>query len=189
MRKLKLQVQLSVDGFMAGPNGEMDWTVSNWDEELKAFVTVLTDSVDTIVLGRRLAEGFIPHWAGVAADLDSPEHAAGVKFTDAKKVVFSQTLDDSPWNNTVIAKGELITEISHLKNQAGGDIIVYGGSEFVSNLIKYGLIDELFLFINPVALGKGLPLFSTLDGEQPLVLETSKPFSCGVVLTQYRKAT
>ena len=62
MRKLKLQIQLSIDGFIAGPNGEMDWMIWNWDDKLKDFVTQLTESTDTIVLGRKLAEGFIPYW-------------------------------------------------------------------------------------------------------------------------------
>ena len=188
MRKLKLQVQMSVDGFIAGVNGEMDWMVLDWDDELMAFISSLTEPVDTIVLGRKLAEGFIPHWAGVAADSGNPEHTAGTKFTDTKKVVFSRTLDNSLWNNTVLAKGELATEINTLKNLAGGDMIAYGGSEFVSDLIKHKLVDELYLFINPVALGKGLPIFNTLESKQSFVLEKSKAFPCGIVLTQYRQA-
>mgnify|MGYP002633797651 CR=1 FL=1 len=62
MRKLKLQIQLSIDGYIAGPNGEMDWMIWNWDDELKNFVTEITESTDTIVLGRKLAQGFIPNW-------------------------------------------------------------------------------------------------------------------------------
>ena len=84
MRKLKLQVQISVDGFIAGPNGEMDWMEWNWDEELKKYIGEITEPVDTIVLGRKLAEGFIPYWAGVAANPDDPENSAGKKFTDTK---------------------------------------------------------------------------------------------------------
>jgi dihydrofolate reductase len=63
VRKLKLQVQMTIDGYMAGPNGEMDWTVWNWDDNLIQYVGDLTEPVDCIVLGRKLAEGFIPHWA------------------------------------------------------------------------------------------------------------------------------
>lgn len=189
MRKLKLQVQMTVDGFMAGVNGEMDWVTFDWDEGLKEFVTNLTEPIDTIVLGRKLAEGFIPHWAGVAADADNPEHSAGVKFTETPKIVFSQTLEASTWDNTVLATGNLVDEINALKNQAGGDIIVYGGSEFVSSLIKRGLVDDLYLFINPVALGRGMTIFGGLDSKQAFTLEISKAFSCGIVLAHYRKAT
>ena len=80
MRKLKLQVQISVDGFIAGPHGEMDWMTFDWDEAISQYVQAITDPVDCIVLGRKLAEGFIPHWAAVAADADHPELAAGQKF-------------------------------------------------------------------------------------------------------------
>ena len=188
MRKLKLQVQMSVDGFMAGVNGEMDWMTFNWDDELKEFVTSLTKQVDTIVLGRKLAEGFIPHWSGVATDSDNPEHSAGVKFTDTPKVVFSKSLEKSVWDNTTLATGNMVDEITSLKKQDGGDVIAYGGSEFVSNLIKHGLIDDLYLFINPVALGRGMAIFD-VDSRQMFILEASTAFTCGIVLTHYRKAT
>ena len=87
-----------------------------------------------------------------------------------------------------MAKGDLVDEISGLKNQDGKDIIAYGGGTFVSALIKHGLIDELNLFINPVALGAGMPIFRDLDSKQKFVLETSRAFSCGIVLLRYRKA-
>ncbi|WP_262922974.1 dihydrofolate reductase family protein [Hymenobacter cellulosilyticus] len=105
MRKLKLQVQITVDGFIGGPNGEMDWMTFNWDEALLGYVQALTDPVDCIVLGRKLAEGFIPHWAGVAANPEAPDYAAGQKFTATPKVVFSRTLRESPWANTILATG------------------------------------------------------------------------------------
>ena len=123
MRKLKLQVQISVDGFIAGPHGEMDWMTFNWDDELKQYVTDLTQPVDCILLGRRLAEGFIPHWTAVAANPQNPEFTAGKKFTDTPKVVFTKTLDNSGWDNTVLAKGDLEDEITELREQDGKDII------------------------------------------------------------------
>ena len=73
MRKLKLQVQMSIDGFIAGPNGEMDWMNVNWGDDINNYVANITEPIDTIVLGRKLAEGFIPYWAGVAANPDNPE--------------------------------------------------------------------------------------------------------------------
>ena len=188
MRKLKLQVQMSVDGFISGPNGEMDWLTFDWDDELKECVTEITTPIDCIVLGRKLAQGFIPHWAAVAANPDDPEYTAGRKFTDTNKVVFTKTLGRSEWDNTVLAKGDLVDEISRLKKQDGNDIIAYGGGTFVSALIKHGLIDELNLFVNPVALGAGMPIFRDLDSRQKFVLETSRAFSCGIVLIRYRKA-
>ena len=117
MRKLKLQVQTSIDGFIAGPNGETDWMVWDWDKDLKQFVDELTNTIDCIVLGRKLAEGFIPHWTNVAANPDNPEHASGKKFTDTSKVVFTRTLDESPWENTELAKSDIVEEITNLKKR------------------------------------------------------------------------
>ena len=185
MRKLKLQVQMTVDGYIAGPNGEMDWVMFNWDDALKQYVTDLTEPVDCIILGRKLAEGFIPHWAGVAADPDHPEFTAGQKFTDTPKVVFSNTLDRSKWDNTVLAKGDLVDEITNLKKQNGQDIIAYGGAIFVSALIKHGLIDEFHLFINPAAIGQGMAIFKELDRKQNLTLVKSTSFDCGIVVLNY----
>jgi dihydrofolate reductase len=185
MRKLKLQVQMTVDGFIAGPNGEMDWLVFNWDDELKNYVTRITEPVDCIVLGRRLAEGFIPHWAAVAADPHHPEYTAGVKFSETHKIVFSKTLERSKWENTALAKGDLVDEITKLKKQDGKDIIAYGGATFVSALIRHGLVDEFHLFINPAAIGNGLAIFKELDGRQSLALVKSTAFDCGIVVLNY----
>jgi dihydrofolate reductase len=185
MRKLKLQVQMTVDGFIAGPNSEMDWIAFNWDDQLKEYVTDLTLPIDTIVLGRKLAEGFIPHWASVAADPNHEEYTAGQKFTDTPKVVFTKTLDQSQWDNTVLATGDLVGEINKLKEQDGGDIIAYGGSTFVSALIKHGLIDDYHLFVNPAAIGKGKAIFSELDGKQDLKLVKAVPFECEIVVLNY----
>ena len=107
MRKLKLQVQISLDGFIGGPNGEMDWLRFPWTEDINAYVGGIVSDIETIVLGRKLAEGFIPHWAGVAADPENPEYAGGRVFSDTPKVVFTKTLNESPWPNTVLAKGDL----------------------------------------------------------------------------------
>jgi dihydrofolate reductase len=185
MRKLKLQVQISVDGYIAGTNGEMDWLVWDWDEGLKNYVNELTEPVDCIVLGRKLAQGFIPYWAGVAANPDDPQWSAGKKFTATKKVVFTKTLDTSEWHNTVLAKGDLTDEITNLKKQDGQDIIAYGGAAFVSALIKHGLIDEYHLFINPTAIGCGMTIFNELDHKLNLRLVKSTSFACGIVVLNY----
>jgi dihydrofolate reductase len=190
MRKLKLQVQMSVDGYIAGTNGEMDWMVWNWDDKLKEYVNELTEPIDCIVLGRKLAQVFIPHWASVAANPDKPEHTAGKKFTDTHKVVFTKTLDNSDpmaigWDNTVLAKGDLVDEITKLKKQDGKDIIAYGGANFVSALIKQRLIDEFHLFIDPTAIGNGMAIFKELDSKQSLTLVKSTSFDCGIVVLNY----
>lgn len=183
MRKLKLQVQTSVDGFVASSNGEMDWLTFPWTDDIASYVTAITEPVDSIVLGRNLAEGFIPHWANVAADPNHPEHTSGLKFTKTPKVVFSHSLKTSNWENTVIAKQDLVTEITTLKKQDGGDIIAYGGATFVSELIKHDLIDDYYLFVNASALGSGKAIFT---GRQSLQLITAKPFECGIVALHYQ---
>jgi len=189
MRKLKLQVQMTVDGFIAGVNSEMDWMVFNWDNEINKYVTELTEPIDCIVLGRKLAQGFIPHWAGVAANPAAPDFSAGQKFTGTQKVVFTKTLEKSEWENTVLAKGDLVEEIMALKNQKGGDIIAYGGATFVSSLIKANLIDEYHLFINPAAIGKGLSIFNGLNSRLDLSLRKSNVFPCGIVVLNYEPKT
>jgi dihydrofolate reductase len=182
MRKLKLQVQMTVDGYIAGLNGEMDWMTFNWDDELNKYVTELTEPVDCIVLGRKLAQGFIPHWASNPEG----EDALGVdKMNHTAKVVFTKTLDRSEWNNTILAKGDLVDEVTKLKKQDGKDIMAYGGATFVSALIKHRLIDEFHLFINPIAIGSGMTIFKDLDRRQNLTLVKSTSFDCGIVVLNY----
>jgi len=179
MRKLKLQVQMTVNGYIAGPNGEMDWALRNWDDELKNYVGAITQPVDCIILGRKLAQGFIPYWA------THPEEEGADKFNQTHKVVFTKTLAVSEWKNTILAKGKLIDEIERLKAQDGGDIIAYGGASFVSALIKHRLIDEFHLFVNPVSISQGLTIFAELDQSQNLNLVKATAFECGIVVLNY----
>ena len=190
MRKLKLQMQVSADGYCAGPNGELDWMTWTWDDKLEAYGSKLTESIDTILLGRKMADGFISHWAKVAVDTKNREAHFAKQMVDAHKVVFTKTLNTSDpmvarWENTVLAKGDLVEEVNRLKNKEGKDIIVYGGSNFVSNLIRHNLIDEYHLFINPTALGsgKGLPVFTE---RKKLSLVKAESFACGIVVLQYK---
>ena len=182
MRKLKLQVQMTLDGYVAGPNGEMDWMTFNWDEGLKNYVRELSEPVGCIVLGRKLAQGFIPYWASKP----EAEEVSGVdKMNNTPKVVFTRTLDMSDWDNTVLAKGEVVDEIMKLKRQTGKDIIVYGGATFVSALFKEKLIDEFHLFINPVVIGSGMTICNGLESIKELTLVKSTTFDCGIVVLLY----
>ena len=185
MRKLKLQVQMSINGYICGPNDELDFMVWDWDDELKQYVSLLTEPVDCIVMGRKLAEGFIPHWANVAANPNHPEFTDGQKFTNTSKVVFTKTLTRSAWDNTVLAKGDLVAEIAQLKSQPGKDIIAYGGATFVSALIKHNLIDEYHLFINPAAIGNGRSIFAALGQQLNLTLVKAIAFTSGIVVLNY----
>ena len=176
-------MQLSVDGFVAGPNGEMDWMTWDWDDVLKNYITNITESVDCILLGRVLAEGFIPTWTARANDPDTADEFAN-KMVDTPKVVFSKTLSESGWENTRVA-GDLVTEIQALKQQPGNDIMVYGGSRFVSSLIQQGLIDEYHLFINPIVLGNGMPIWQALTDRMKLRLLKTTVSDSGIVILCY----
>ena len=104
---------------------------------------------------------------------------------ETPKVVFTKTLKKSQWVNTDIATGELVEEIIKLKSQNGKDIIVYGGASFDSSLIKEGLIDDFYLFINPLAIGKGMTIFKDLNEIQKFILVKSIAFDCGIVVLHY----
>lgn len=183
MRKLKLQVQLSVDGFVAGPNGELDWVVWDWDQQLNNYVRGITEPVDTILLGRKLAEGFIPHWSKEYENPATKEDAR--EMVETPKIVFSKTMKTSPWERTTIENGDFVGAINHLKRQESGDMIVYGGAQFVSSLIRENLIDEFHLLINPAVLGKGLAIFNEVK-QQQLQFIQSIAFTCGITLLNYK---
>ena len=185
MRKLRLQVQMSVDGCIAGPNGEMDWMFGLLDDELIKYAYKITESVDTILMGRKMTDVFISSWLDVMNKPDDPWYAFSKKMIETPKVVFTKTLNKSKWINTDIATGNLIEEVSKIKSQNGRDIIVYGGASFDSSLIKEKLIDEFYLFINPVAIGNGMTIFKDLNEIQKYTLIESKAFECGKVLLRY----
>lgn len=194
MRKLKLLVQLSVDGYLADSNGKTDWMIWNWgpvwtwDIELQKYFTDLTASIDCILLSRKMAEeGFIGHWEKVTENPDDLQFTFAKKIANTNKVVFTKTLDNSNpiiggLKNVSLAKGDLTDEVDHLKKQEGKDMIVYGGATLVSSLLHDDLIDELFLFINPTALGTGMKIF-----HEPINLKLIKArsFGCGVTILSY----
>ena len=183
MRKLKLQVDISVDGCIAGPNNEMDWLVC--EDDCMKYINDIANSVDTILMGRKMVDVFISHWSDRMNKPDDPWNTFAKKMIDIPKIVFTKTLTKSKWINTEIAKGDLKDEITKLKNLDGRDIIVYGGISFDSSLIKEKLIDEFYLFINPIVLASGKTIFQDLKEIQKLTLIESKVFDCGLVLIHY----
>ena len=180
-------MQLSVDSYIAGPNGEMDWMIWNWDDKLKNYVFELTDPVDTIILGRKMTDGFVSYWSDVMTKPDDPFYGFAKKMIETPKVVFTKTLKKSQWANTDIATGDLTEEIMKLKTQNGKEIIVYGGASLDSSLIKEGLIDDFHLFINPAAIGKGMTIFKDLNNIQKFILVKSIAFDCGIVMLHYAR--
>jgi dihydrofolate reductase len=184
MRKLKLSMQMTINGYVGGPNGENDWMTWNPDDEFMEFLNSNFDSSDTLLLGRKLADGFIKFWENT---LDkNPGTPLAKKIVDIQKIVFTKTLDKSTWNNTTLAKGDLVEEITRLKKQPGKDIIVLGGAGFVSSLIKEGLIDEYHLIVNPTAMGNGMTIFNSLDRIQKFSPIQAKLYKGGKTVLSYK---
>ena len=182
MRKLKLQMQVSIDGFVAGPDGQLDWLTWTWDNPLMEFVSDLTKSVDTILMGRKMADGFMRHWEAAVNNPEDPSQSFARLMVDYPKIIFSKTNQTVTGLNASMATHPLAEEVNALKQQPGKDIIVYGGAGFVSSLIENNLIDELHLFLNPTAIGEGMRIFS---GHTPLQLDSSVKYDCGIVVNKY----
>ncbi|MCP9768568.1 dihydrofolate reductase [Lacihabitans sp. LS3-19] len=183
MRKIKLQVRITIDGFVSAPNGEEDWDLMP-DPEVWELVNELPDSSDTLLLGRKMAENFIPHFESFEAE--NPRYAFAQKMVNIPKVIFSKTLDQPFGKNTKLAKGKLTDEIANLKNQTGKDILVYGGASFVSALIAGGHIDEFYFLVIPEMRFEGIRIFDLLEKRQKLTLLEAKPFENGISLLHYQ---
>ncbi len=182
-------MQVSLDGFNStGANDEQKWVTWAWDE-IKQYVLELADSADTEIIGRKLAVDYIPYWFDTLTKPNDPMYELSKIKALQKKIVFTKTLEHSRWKNVLLAKGNLEDEVNKLKNESGKDIIVYGGSSFVSALAKENLIDEFHLFVNPVVLGKGKSIFNQLDNWQQLKLQKSIPCNSGIVIQHYDLTT
>lgn len=185
MRKLKLQVQMTIDGFVAGPDGQLDWMwiTGERDESLNRRVIELADSCDTILLGRKMTREFIDHWENVVDNQpDSPEQSLAQRMVNMRKIVFSRTQTAINGRNLEVENGDLAAAVQALKKEPGKDIIVYGGANFASSLISQNLIDEYFIFRNPVAIGNGLSIFKE---EKLLKLDSSTAYKNGKILNKY----
>jgi dihydrofolate reductase len=184
MRKLKLQMQMTINGYVAQLNGKSEWMTWNPDDELIAFMSSMLDTSDTLLLGRKTAENIIKYWTDTS--IENPTHPFAKKIVDIPKVVFTKTLDKSTWNNTTLANGNLAEEIDNLKKQSGKDILVFGGAGFVSSLIKEGLIDEYHLIVNPTAIGSGMTIFNSLDSVRKYTPMQAKLYSGGKTILSYK---
>jgi dihydrofolate reductase len=134
---------------------------------------------------RKMVDEFISYWIDVMNKPDDPMYAFAKKIIEIPKAVFTKTLNKSKWINTELAKGDLKDEITKLKYQRGKDILVYGGASFDSSLIKENLIDEFYLFVNPIVMGNGKTIFKDIKELQKLSLIESKVFDYGLILLQY----
>ncbi len=185
MRKLKLQVQMTMDGFVAGPEGQLDWMWASGTPDEANFQRIieLADSCDTILLGRKMTRGFIDYWEDVVDNQpDSPEQGLAQRMVNMRKIVFSRTQTAINGRNLEVENGDATAAIQKLKNAPGKDLMVYGGANFVSSLINQNLIDEYYIFTSPVAIGSGLSIFNETKF---LKLESSISYKNGKVLNKY----
>lgn len=187
MRKVVLFVHISLDGYAAGPNGELDWI--SYDDELQEYyVSEIESNVGSPVYGRVTYQMMESYWPTVLADPSSTEkdkaHAQWLE--SVTKIVFSTILNDVSWKNSILIQDNIASEIAKLKKQPGKDLVIYGSPGFAQTLMQLDLIDEYWLTLNPVILGKGKPLFTSSPDKTRLKLLKSKTFNSGVVALSYQ---
>jgi dihydrofolate reductase len=188
MRNVLLLMHVSLDGFVAGPNGEMDWI--QMDDEIIADVAGLTASADSALFGRVTYEMMAGYWPTAADSPDATQHDLDHArwVNPAPKYVFSRTLDKADWQNTHFIRGNIGDEIARLKAQPGKNLLMIGSARTAHSLMQQGLIDEFRINVNPVVLGGGLPLFADLTHRLDLDLVSAKGYGCGVVGLHYRRS-
>jgi dihydrofolate reductase len=181
MRNVVLSVQVSLDGFIARPNGELDWHLV--DREVNEYARDLLDSLDTLVFGRATYQVMADYWP-TATPNDPVEARIAERLNTLPKLVFSRTLKKLEWKNSRLARGGIEEEIQKMKEQPGKDIGI-GGTSLVSALAPLGLIDEYRILVVPVVLGSGKPLFKEIKERVDLKLRKTRTFSSGLVLLDY----
>lgn len=185
MRKVIYSMGVSLDGFIAGPDGEIDWSAP--DEELHRFHNQQTREMGAHLCGRRLYE-VMAYWETAEENPSAAEHELEFAriWKEMPKIVFSKTLEKVEGNARLVRDG-VAEEVAELKEQPGRDLAV-GGAGLASTFIKLGLIDEYRLFVSPVVLGGGTPYFPALDERIDLELVETQTFGSRVVYVRYRRA-
>ena len=180
MRKLIVMMQVSLDGFVGGPDGDLGWIFPDFSADAVAWLVDSISRAGAHVMGRHTYVDMAAHWPA------SREPYAPA-MNDIPKIVFSRTLTNANWNKTEVRSGDLATEIGQLKSAPGENLLAHGGSSLVRSLTRAGLVDEYRLLIHPVALGKGLRLF---DPAQPIRLKhvSTTTFDSGLIAAVYRSA-
>jgi dihydrofolate reductase len=184
-------MMVTLDGFIEGPAREtdplkkIDWHLA--DEEWNAYSMDLFQEVDTLLLGRVNYELFFSYWP---AALSNPETSASDReiaqtLNDIRKVVFSKTLKDVRWANATVVNTDLAEAVLALKREPGKDLVSFGGATLASSLAKLGLIDELRLFVNPIVVGSGKPLFLEFHERLRLQLLKTRRFKSGLMGLYY----
>ena len=184
MRKIIVFNNITLDGYFSGPKGEYDWFIQ--DPELARQSQETQGSVDTFMFGRVTYDIMSSFWPTPAAKAANPAFAD--ILNNAKKIVFSRSLKKADWQKTEIVDSIGEAEIRKLKQAPGANIMIFGSGSIVNQLTDLGLIDEYQLVLNPVALGKGIPMFKDLQKKAGLKLLEAKPFKSGIVLLRYKYA-
>ncbi|MGB7291452.1 MAG: dihydrofolate reductase family protein [Thermodesulfobacteriota bacterium] len=193
MRKIIAALQMSVDGFIEGPNGELDWAMEE-DEDAWKDIFEMLESVDTFILGRVMYPDYEQYWLAILvnpADIlplsgktaTKNEIAFAHRADKIRHIVVSKTLDKVAWKTTRIVRD--LEEIRKMKQQHGKDMYVVGGATLVSSLMNLGLIDELRLMVNPIILGGGKALFKDVKERHAFKLVRAKPLKSGKVSLTY----
>lgn len=187
MRKLVLFMHTSLDGFVAGPNGEMDWIIV--DEEMFDYAGERTNEADTALYGRVTYQMMESYWPTAADQPTATKHDIEHSrwYNKVTKVVLSRTMKGADLRNTKVISDNLSNEITQLKQAAGRDILMFGSPSVARSLMQDGLIDDYWLFVNPILLGQGIPLFKGIKDKTKLKLLKTNPFSSGVVCLHYEK--
>lgn len=186
MRNVIYSMMVSLDGYVARPDGALDWVAI--DEELHTFVNDQHRAFDTYLYGRRTYEQMADFWPTADADPAAPAFIAEFAriWRETSKLVFSRTLE-SVTGNARLAGEDIAGEVARLKARPGRDMPV-GGANLAASFIALGLIDEYRLYLQPVILGGGIPFFPASGRMTPLRLIESRPFASGVVYLRYRRA-
>ena len=183
MRKIIVFNRISLDGFFAGPNGEIDWFIHDPAVDQAAHEMM---NPDTLLMGRLTYQMFAGYWPSVMTDPNASKEAriTADELSQMTKLVFSSTLDQATWQNTRLVKGDLIKEIRTLKQAEGADITIFGSGSIVQQLAKAELIDEYLIIITPVVLGKGKSFFKDLNAVK-LFLKEVRNFKSGNIVVHY----
>ena len=178
-------MHISLDGFVAGPMGEMDWIKA--DEEIFDYVGKRISEGDTALYGRKTWELMESYWPTAAEQPNASKHDKEHSLWYAKvhKVVLSKTMQGRQLPNTTIISDNLVEQINAIKQQPGGDILLFGSPTATHALLEQNLIDGYWLFVNPIVLGKGIPLFVGVKEKTKLKLLNTRSFSIGVTALSY----
>jgi dihydrofolate reductase len=185
MRKIISFMHISLDGFVAGPNGEMNWI--KVDEEIFDFVGKRIGESDTALYGRVTYEMMENYWPTAGDKPEASKHDIEHSrwYNKAHKIVLSKTMKDVSLANTTIISDNLSARINEIKQQAGGEILLFGSPTATHSLIQQNLIDGYWLFVNPIVLGQGIPLFVDIKDKIKLKLLTTRQFTSGVTELNY----